>query len=211
VIVAIDAASMELGVALAEPDGDLVAADAWSSPQRQSAELLPRLLALLDAAGRDLSTVSAVAVGTGPGSFTGLRVAMAIAKGLAVGLGRPLVGVPSLPAWLEAAPEAAAALARAGAREAYLLPRGAEAPVVVDRDGIEGDLRNAAVVAADELAIAFGLSAATGPRGAPVIARQAARRLTVDPAGDDVGRLEPIYLRQPRGVAARAEGEVRWL
>jgi tRNA threonylcarbamoyl adenosine modification protein YeaZ len=195
VIVAIDAASMELGVALAKPDGDLVAADAWSSPQRQSAELLPRLLAL----------------GTGPGSFTGLRVAMAIAKGLAVGLGRPLVGVPSLPAWLEAAPEAAAALARAGAREAYLLPRGAEAPVVVDRDGIEGDLRNAAVVAADELAIAFGLSAATGPRGAPVIARQAARRLTVDPAGDDVGRLEPIYLRQPRGVAARAEGEVRWL
>jgi len=211
VIVAIDAASMELGVALAEPGGDLVAADAWSSPQRQSAELLPRLQALLDAAGCDLSMVSGVAVGTGPGSFTGLRVAMAIAKGLAVGLGRPLVGVPSLPAWLEAAPDAVAALARAGAREAYLLSRGTDEPVIVDRDSIDGALRNAAVVAADELADAFGLSAATGPRGAPVIARHAAQRLAVDPAGDDVGRLEPIYLRQPRGVATRAEGEVRWL
>jgi len=211
VIVAIDAASMELGVALADPEGDPVAADAWSSPQRQSAELLPRILALLDAAGRDLSMISGVAVGTGPGSFTGLRVAMAIAKGLAVGLGRPIVGVPSLPAWLEAAPDAVAALARAGAREAYLLSRGAEGPVVVEGERLDADLRNAAVVAADELALAFGLGAASRPRGAPVIARHAARRLAADPAGDDVGLLEPIYLRQPRGVAARAEGEVRWL
>jgi hypothetical protein len=67
------------------------------------------------------------------------------------------------------------------------------------------------VVAADELAIAFGLGAASAPRGAPVIARHAAQRLAADPAGDEVGLLEPIYLRQPRGIAARVEGEVRWL
>ena len=54
VIIAIDAASTDLSVALAEPDGTLIAEDAWSSAQRQSAELLPRLLALLAGAGRPL-------------------------------------------------------------------------------------------------------------------------------------------------------------
>ena len=124
VIIAIDAASTDLSLALAEPDGTLIADDAWSSAQRQSAELLPRLLALLDRVERPLGTTTVVAVGTGPGSFTGLRVAMALAKGLAFGLRIPIVGVPSLEAWLDADPEAVAAIARAGAREAYVLERG---------------------------------------------------------------------------------------
>ena len=78
--------------------------------------------------------VSALAVGIGPGSFTGLRVGMSVAKGLAVALDRPIIGVPSLPAWLESEPDAAAAVARAGARDAYLLRRGAASPEIVDRD-----------------------------------------------------------------------------
>ena len=73
VIIAIDAASTDLSVALAEPDGTLIAEDAWSSAQRQSAELFPRLLALLAGAGRPLVAATALAVGTGPGSFTGLQ------------------------------------------------------------------------------------------------------------------------------------------
>ncbi len=121
VIIAIDGASTDVSVALAEPDGTLIAEDAWSGTQRQSAELLPRLLALLAGSGRPLSDATALAVGTGPGSFTGLRVAMALSKGLAAGLARPIVGVPSLPAWLDADPDAAAAVARAGARDAYVL------------------------------------------------------------------------------------------
>lgn len=113
-IIAVDGASTDLSLALAEPDGTILADDAWSSAQRQSAELLPRLLALVASAERSLSDLRAVAVGTGPGSFTGLRVAMAIAKGLSLGLGRPIVGIASLPAWLEAEPDAVAAVARAG-------------------------------------------------------------------------------------------------
>jgi hypothetical protein len=38
-----------------------------------------------------------------------------------------------------------------------------------------------------------------------------ARHLAKDPAGDDLRRLEPIYLRAPRGVTAESEGTVRWL
>jgi tRNA threonylcarbamoyl adenosine modification protein YeaZ len=211
VIIAIDAASTDLGLALAEPDGEPLAEELWSSAQRQSAELLPRLLDMLAGAGRELSATSALVVGTGPGSFTGLRVAMALAKGLAVALGKPIVGVPSLPAWLAAEPDARAAVARAGAREAYLLVRGSSDPVIVDRDAIGEHLSDASVVAPAQLATAFGLVHPTTPRGAAAMAREASARLLVDPAGDDLRRLEPIYLRAPRGVIEAAEGQVRWL
>lgn len=209
-ILAIDGASTDLSLALAE-DGAVVAQAAWTSPQRQSAELLPRVHQLLDARGRALREVTAIGVGTGPGSFTGLRVAMALAKGLAAGLGVPIVGVPSLETWLEAEPDAVAALARAGAREAYLLARGTVDPVIADRDALPDAVRRSTVVAAAELADAFGLAGARRPRGALAIATRCADRLAEDPDGDDLERLEPIYLRAPRGVAAESEAKVRWL
>jgi tRNA threonylcarbamoyladenosine biosynthesis protein TsaB len=200
VIVAIDASSTDLSVALAERDGTLVADATWSSAQRQSAELLPRILGLLERSHQALGEVDALAVGTGPGSFTGLRVAMAIAKGLAVGLGRPLVGVPSLAAWLDADPDAIAAVARAGAREAYVLERGSGEPRIVDRDELPS-LRGP-LVAPAELSAAFALTGARSPHAAPAIARRAADRLRGEPGGDDLQALEPIYLRAPRGVPA---------
>lgn len=208
-ILAIDGASTDLSVAVAEPDGTIVDADRWTSGHRQSAELLPRLLHLVERSGRTLAAVSGIGVGIGPGSFTGLRVAVALAKGLAVARGLPIVGVPSLVAWLEAEPGARAALARAGANEAFVLTRGADAPSVADREAvasIDGPL-----VAPAELAAAFGLEDVIGPDGARAIARQAARRLAQDPAGDPVATLEPVYLRGPRGVPAPEEGRVRWL
>ena len=129
-----------------------------------------------------------------------------LAKGLAAGLG-PIVGVPSLEAWLDADPSASAAVARAGAREAYLAGAAARSgPSIVDRDDLvtlEGP-----VVAPAELATAFGLAGARSPRGATAIARRAAERLATEPSGDDLATLEPLYLREPRGVAA-ATGEAR--
>jgi tRNA threonylcarbamoyladenosine biosynthesis protein TsaB len=210
VIIAIDAASTDLSLALARADGTLMAADTWSSAQGQSAELTPRLLDLLGRSGVGLGDVSLLAVGTGPGSFTGLRVAMALAKGLAVALKRPLVGVASLESWLDEAPEAHAAIARAGAREAYVLERGGE-PIVVSEAGIVERLGKIEVIAPLELAAAFGLANASGPSGAPPIARRGARRIETDPGGDDVRTLEPIYLRAPRGVEVATEAQVRWL
>jgi tRNA threonylcarbamoyladenosine biosynthesis protein TsaB len=211
VILAIDGASTDLSVAIATADGTAVADVSWTSAQRQSAELLPRILDLLASADRRLSDLTAIAVGAGPGSFTGLRVAMALAKGLALALDRPIIGVPSLVAWLESAPDADAAVARAGAREAYLLPRGADGPVVVDRDELARRLADKRIVAPAEVAEGFGLADACSPSAGRAIARLAAERLAADPAGDDLSRLEPIYLRAPRGLAAAPDGEVRWL
>ena len=206
-----DGASTDLSIALADERGEAIASDGWTSAQRQSAELLPRVLALLGSAGRTVGELTAIAVGTGPGSFTGLRVAMALSKGLALGLRRPIVGVPSLVAWLEQEPGAIAAVARAGAREAYVLARGTDRPLIVERDELASRLAGRPIVAPFELVDAFGLTRATSPAAATAIARLAARRLAADPAGDALRDLEPVYLRAPRGLPAAPEGEVRWL
>jgi tRNA threonylcarbamoyl adenosine modification protein YeaZ len=199
-IVAIDAASAHLSVALLDDDAEPIAADAWDSAQRQSAELLPRLLGLITASGRRLDETRLVAVGTGPGSFTGLRVAMALAKGLAVSLDCPIVGVPSLTAWLESEPDAGAAVTRAGAQEGWVLTRGTEAPVAMDSAAIGAMLATQMVVTPGELAAAFGIERAVPPgRAAAAIGRIAARRLRDDGA-DDLADLEPLYLRRPRGL-----------
>lgn len=210
-IIAIEAASPDLSIALRE-GGEEIATASWTSARRQSAELMPRLLGLLDERGRTLDLTTAVAVGTGPGSFTGLRVAMAVAKGLAVALGRPIVGVPSLAAWLEAEPEAEAAVVRAGARDAYLLARGEAGPGIVDRDALTPLVAGRRIVAPGDLVEAFALERAVPPsRAAGAIARLAAERLAAAPGGDDLRSLEPIYLRAPRGLAGEPAGEVRWL
>ena len=204
-IVAIESASADVSIALADKDGTLRRVDGWSAGQRQSHELLPRIAALLQADGSALTVVSALAVGIGPGSFTGLRVGMSVAKGLALALARPILGVPSLPAWLESEPEAAAAVARAGARDAYLLRRGAAAPEIVDRDVLARF--NGPFVAPAELIAAFEVADAVQPlRAAAAVARQAAVRLGDDPTGDDLSRLEPAYLRAPRGLAPAVAG-----
>lgn len=58
--------------------------------------LTPAVSAVCSAAAVPVSALSAVVCGGGPGSFTSLRIASALAKGLAFGLGRPLYAIPSL-------------------------------------------------------------------------------------------------------------------
>lgn len=210
-IIAIESASTDLSVALADPSG-IAGETSWTSARRQSAELLPRLLELLEQHGRALEGVSAVAVGTGPGSFTGLRVAMALAKGIALARRVPIVGVPSLEAWLASEPDAEAAVTRAGARDAYLLSRDDDAARIADRDDFGRLLGGRRAVASSELAETFGLEATTAPsHAAAAIARMAQDRLALTPEGDDLSRLEPVYLRAPRGVPDGKPGAVTWL
>ncbi len=94
-LVAIDTATGNASLAL--HDGFQVRAEhTWESPRRHTVELLPRLVAALEQLGLGTEHLSGVAVTRGPGSFTGLRVGLAVAKGLALARGLPLVGVPTL-------------------------------------------------------------------------------------------------------------------
>ncbi|MBI3598413.1 MAG: tRNA (adenosine(37)-N6)-threonylcarbamoyltransferase complex dimerization subunit type 1 TsaB [Nitrospirae bacterium] len=65
---------------------------------RHAERLLPLIDSMLREAHVSLSDLHAIAVSIGPGSFTGLRVGLATAKGLAIGCGLPLVPVPTLEA-----------------------------------------------------------------------------------------------------------------
>lgn len=207
-IVAIESASTDVSVALAGPDGTLVGEAGWTSDRRQGHEILPRLLDLLREHAVPIRDLSAVAVGIGPGSFTGLRVGMSLAKGVAMALNVPLVGVPSLRAWLDAEPEALAAVGRAGARDAYFLLRNESEPRIVDRDGLPAGVHDEPLVAPMELAEAFGLGLALAPhRAASAVAAAAAARLRTDAGGDDLARLEPAYLRAPRGLSQLPHAE----
>ncbi len=207
-IVAIESASTDISLALARPDGSLLVESGWTSDRRQGHETLPRLLDLLSEAELPLADLSAVAVGIGPGSFTGLRVGMSLGKGLALALAVPILGVPSMRAWLDAEPDAEAAIGRAGAREAYVLLREEAEPRIVDREALPAGVRDHVIVSPVELADVFGLRAARSPRrAASALAATAAERLAKLPGGDDLARLEPAYVRAPRGAGQLAQAE----
>ena len=211
-ILAIESASTDPSVAVAEADGEPLVVDGWSGGPGQGRELLPRLLAAVERSGRRLEDTTAVAVGIGPGSFTGLRVGMSLAKGIAFGLRVPIVGIPSLAAWLAAEPDARAALARAGAHEAFVLVRGVSDPAVVHEDGLPDAIRSEPVAAPEELAAALALAEGRPPlRAAGSLAALAAERLALDGTGDDLRTLEPAYLRLPRGIRELPAGAVKWL
>lgn len=96
-ILAIDTSGLVASVALAEDDV-LRAEYIMNDKKTHSQTLLPMLEGLKEMIGLELDTVDAIAVAAGPGSFTGLRIGSATAKGLGLALGRPLVEVPTLEA-----------------------------------------------------------------------------------------------------------------
>lgn len=95
VILAIDTATAEVGVAVANDAGP-VAHLALRAGRRHGETLAPAIEALAGLAGVGLSAVGLVAVDTGPGLFTGLRVGVATAKAFGAALGIPVVPCSSL-------------------------------------------------------------------------------------------------------------------
>ena len=91
----IDSSGMVASVAVVE-DTQMLAEYTINYKKTHSQTLLP----MLDEIGKmielDLSTIDVIAVAAGPGSFTGLRIGSATAKGLGLALKKPLVSVPTL-------------------------------------------------------------------------------------------------------------------
>jgi tRNA threonylcarbamoyladenosine biosynthesis protein TsaB len=100
-ILGIESSGARGGVALL--DGDRVAgARVFERGMVHGREIAPALRDLLAEAGWTAASLDLLACDIGPGSYTGLRVGLAAAKGLALALGRPVVGVASLDALAEA-------------------------------------------------------------------------------------------------------------
>lgn len=81
---------------------EMVAAEETLAPRQANTQLLARIDALLNEHEIDLGDIAAIVVGRGPGSFTGVRIGVATAKGLARGLNAPLYGVSSTDAIAQA-------------------------------------------------------------------------------------------------------------
>jgi tRNA threonylcarbamoyladenosine biosynthesis protein TsaB len=157
-------------------------------------------------------------VGTGPGTFTGLRVGLATAKGLAHGLGIPIVGIATSAALLDAAAVALGLSSTAGL--ALVVPAGPQDRVLVAAGGPvrlaageEPELAAGTTLVAVDLAgrapdeaCALGDRALAG-LGAALL-RLGARRLAAG-AADDLAGLVPEYVTLPRGIE-RERGEVTW-
>lgn len=94
VLLALDTSTETMALALISPAG--LFTHEGEAGAKSSAHMVPELMKLLAAAGLRLADVDAVAFGQGPGAFTGLRTACAVAQGLAFGAGRPVLPLDSL-------------------------------------------------------------------------------------------------------------------
>jgi tRNA threonylcarbamoyladenosine biosynthesis protein TsaB len=204
-ILVLDTATRTPVVALAADDGTVMAERHWQSRHRHGEELLGKLEEALAEIGVSRRDLTGVVVGTGPGSFTGLRIGMATAKTVAYALGIPIVGVSSTRALAMAAATADGSLAEvaialpAGAADRYvhhfrITPGG---PAQIDQPQLVATPPASNEIDGEQVA---GLAAALARLGAAALA-----------AGetDDPATLVPAYVALPRGLAAAA-AEMTW-
>ncbi len=227
-LLAFDTATTVAVAAIGRSDGRLVAETSWTAGYRHGEELLARVDALLVESRVELAGIGGIVVGTGPGAFTGLRVGLATAKGLAHALGVPIVGIPTRAALL-----AAAAVVRpAAAGFALILPAGPSDRLFLEPDGrttvltgtpapagSDDGATGLAELAAGRTLVAVDLDDRAPEDAVDLGARArvglAAALLALGAAELEAGRpsdlagLVPDYVTLPRGVR-RETGAVAW-
>lgn len=219
-ILAIDTATTQVVVASGSPDGEIDGLTTWAAGYRHGETLLPAVARFLGEQNLRRSRLAGIVVGTGPGAFTGLRVGLATAKGLAHGLGLPIAGISTAEALLAAAAADTPGTTSDPRQAVLLLPAGPNDRVLVRHDegarllpgGTDPELAPGEWLVAVDLegrapddAVARGERARRG-LGRELI-RMGAERLRA--GGDDLARLVPEYVTLPRGVTAEV-GEVAW-
>lgn len=96
-ILGIDSSAITAGCALCN-DGRVIAEQFLNTKHTHSQTLLPMVESMLKSADISLSDIDAIAITSGPGSFTGLRIGIASVKGMAMGAGKPCIEVSTLEA-----------------------------------------------------------------------------------------------------------------
>jgi len=212
-ILAIDTALEACSVAVLDTGAGAVAAHDSVPMQRGHAEaLMPMVKRVVERAGIAFEQLDRVAVTTGPGSFTGLRVGIAAARGIALAAGKPAVGITTLAAYAApfiAADDSLPVVAAIDARHdhVYIQVFGAGGRTVVSPRllSLRDALRVAATGSPRITGTAANIMAAAWPHG-----ERAPRAVEQRPAPDIdwVARLgalasdtsvppKPLYLRAP--------------
>jgi len=94
-ILAIDTSTQWMGLALY--DGwQIIYEKIWRTSRRHTVELVPTVQTAMAETGLEIRSLKVVGIALGPGSFTSLRIGLAVAKGLALSQRIPVIGVPSL-------------------------------------------------------------------------------------------------------------------
>jgi len=111
-LLALDTSTVQVGLALYD-GAQVIGEYAWRSGRRHTTELAPAISDLLTRCSLSMEDVTALGVALGPGSFTSLRVGLALAKGLALSRHIPLIGIPTLDVLAHAQPASKLPLAAA--------------------------------------------------------------------------------------------------
>lgn len=215
---AIDTSTATAGVALTDR-GVLVAETTWRAGYNHTTQLYPVLEALLRLGGVGMERITSVIVAKGPGTFSGLRVGLSAAKGIALSRGIPLAAVSTLA--VEAYPHMSSrSLIRpildAGRGElavgAFRVQEGEMVevvpPAIVTLEQLCDSIRGPTLFCGEHLpAIASELAKRLGPPGAMAPPATQVRRPAylaalgwqrlVRGQTEDIAALEPVYLRGP--------------
>jgi tRNA threonylcarbamoyl adenosine modification protein YeaZ len=220
-ILAIDTATSRVVIATGSQDGVADGVSTWTAGHRHGETLLPTIGRFLGEQNVRRSRLAGIVVGTGPGAFTGLRVGMATAKGMAHGLGIPLAGVSTGEALLAAAGvERGVLLMPAGPNDRLVvragspaepLPAGTEPRLAPDETLIAIDLEDRAPAEALERgeAARAGLGLALIRLGAARLAAIASATAEAEAGTTELETLVPDYVTLPRGVRAVGDA-VAW-
>ncbi len=230
-LLGIETATASQSVALLE-DQQVLAEASWSGPGTGGGTLLPMIDSLLREAQLSPGSIDAVAVSVGPGSFTGIRVGLATAKGFALGTNAKLFGVSTLEALAASyrlGQGTVCAVLHAGRGEVYAAfyrcedgeLRALRPEIVLSPEALaletslpsHGDIHligDAVAAYRDRLQVAFRGRARVTDEGlsakptAATVAQLALRQIRRNPTGTlQEKEVEPVYLR-------RAEAELNW-
>ncbi len=219
-LLALDTSTQYAGIALYE-GAQVIGESVWRTQNHHTVEVAPALQDLMNRCGVRTSDLKAIGVALGPGSFTSLRIGLAIAKGLALAAKIPLIGIPTFEILAAAQPVQDLPLAvtlqagRGRLAVGWFQPKGnrwdrQSEPLVMSVDELAQSIESPTLVcgelsAAERVTLARKrrlvvlASAAASLRRPSYLAELAWKRWRSNKVDDPIS-LAPIYLSTAEGV-----------
>ncbi len=188
IILAIDTAMTGSSVAIAR-DGEVVAEVRCPERGVQASQLLLHIEDCLSQASLTYDALDKIAVCIGPGGFTGIRVGLAAARGIALAADTPITGFTSLECMLCAEPSAELAVFNGGRGQYYLQQAGKTDIATVEVDKLSNFVSKKKIISSEELDIEQSISIHNPQNNASLLCQLAKVQKGRAP--------EPVYVRAP--------------